>query len=74
MTIAKITTPGLTAMGLSVTVLWSCLIGERILVRYAAQEQAQVLRDMNLLRQRYRSEPVSTPLEQLERPARAVKS
>ena len=74
MTIAKITTPGLTAMGLTVAVLWSCLIGERILVRNAAEEQAQVLREINLLRQKQRSEPASTPLQQLPRPVQAVKS
>ena len=62
MTLAKITTPGLTAMGLSVALLWSCLIGERILARQAAQGQAQVLREMNLLRQRQRAVPASIPL------------
>ena len=74
MTIAKITTPGLTAMGLTVAVLWGCLICERILVRNAAQDQALVLREINLLRQRQRSEPTSIPLQHPQRPSPAVKS
>ena len=74
MTIAKITTPGLTAMALSVAALWGCLIGEQILVRRAAHEQTQVLREMNLLRQRQRSEPASTPLPQVPQPLQVVPS
>ena len=60
MTIARITTPGLAAMGLSVALLWSCLIGEQVLVRQATLEKAQVLRDIELLR-RHRAAPVSVP-------------
>ena len=62
MTIARITTPGLAAMGVSVTLLWSCLIGERVLMRNAAHEQTRLLHEMNLLRQKQRSEPASAPL------------
>ncbi len=62
MSIAAITKPGLTAMALSVCVLWACLIGERIIVDRAAREQTAVLRDLTLLRQRLRSEPVSVPV------------
>jgi hypothetical protein len=60
-TIAKITTPGLAAMAVSVAFLWSCVIGEQVLLRNAAREQTQVLREMNLLRQRQRIAPVSDP-------------
>jgi hypothetical protein len=60
-TIARITTPGLAAMGLSVALLWGCLIGEQVLVRQATLERAQALHDIELLRRRQRSEPVSLP-------------
>lgn len=71
MTIAKITVPGLVAIGASVVLLWSFLIGERLTVRRAVQEQARVLREMELLRQRQRSEPVLAPIWRLPRPHRA---
>jgi hypothetical protein len=70
--IARITTSGLTAMAASVILLWSCLISEQVLVRRAVREQAEVLRDINRLRQRQRSQPVDAPLPQhpgLPRPA-----
>ena len=72
MPIAKITGPGLAAIALSVALLWSCLIGERVMVRRAYAERAVVMRDLlrmqrthlqlNPLRRNYRSEPVSAPV------------
>jgi len=70
--IARITTPGLTAMAASVILLWSCLISEQVLVCRAVREQAEVLRDLNRLRQRERSEPVSAPIPLRPRPPRAA--
>jgi len=72
-TIAKITVPGLTAMGVSVLLLWGCLIGERVLARNAAVAQAQILREINLLRQKQRSEPASTPIPRLPQRSETVK-
>jgi hypothetical protein len=68
--VAKITTPGLTALGVSVALLWCCLISERLLLRNAAEEQTRVMREMSLLRQRQRSEPISTPIRRHVRPAK----
>jgi hypothetical protein len=60
MPIAKITGQGLAAIGLSVALLWGCVLGERAMVRRALTERAQVLRDLERLQHR-RSEPVSLP-------------
>jgi len=70
--IARITTPGLTAMAVSVVLLWSCLIAERIMVRTAVRDETRVLREMNLLRQRQRSLPADEPTPQRPRRPRAV--
>ncbi len=78
MPIAKITGQGLTAIALSVALLWGCLIGERVMVRRASAERAQVMRDLRRIRLRAnpvqlhpRSEPVSVPLL-MPRPVRAT--
>jgi hypothetical protein len=60
MPIAKITGQGLAAIGVSVALLWGCVLGEGAMVRRALTERAQVLREMERL-QRRRSEPVSLP-------------
>ena len=73
MTIAKITTPGLTAMGVSVILLWGCLIGEQVLVRGAAREQTRVLQEIDQLRQGRRDEPVAAPVPQQQPIRRIVK-
>jgi hypothetical protein len=61
MPIAKITGPGLAAIGVAVALLWSCVLGERALVRQALTERAQILREMERLQHRQRPEPVSLP-------------
>jgi hypothetical protein len=62
MPIAKITGQGLAAIALSVALLWSCFIGERLMVRHASARQAQLLRELHLLqRNNHRTEPVSAP-------------
>ncbi|HLK47422.1 MAG TPA: hypothetical protein VKT49_04770 [Bryobacteraceae bacterium] len=71
---AKITTPGLAAMTVSVAILWSCFIGEQVVLRNAAHQQTRVLYEMKLLRQRQRSQPASTPIPQKSAPARPVQS
>src|SRR4051794_34837134 len=52
MPIARITGPGLAAIGVSVALLWGCVIAEGIMVRQALAERADVIRDIQLLRQR----------------------
>ena len=72
MTVAKITTPGLAAMGICVAMLWSCLIGERVLTQRAAREQARILHEIHLLRQRQSEQPVDVPLPHGRRHSRPV--
>ena len=67
MPIAKITGQGLAAIALSVALLWSCLIGERVMVRRASAERALVMRDLQHMQRthlqlKHRSEPVSAPV------------
>jgi len=52
MPIAKITGQGLFGIGLSVALLWSCLIGERILLRDADAGRSRVVRELKRLQQR----------------------
>jgi hypothetical protein len=61
MAIAKITGPGLAAIGISVALLWGSVIGERVMVRRALAERAQVVREIERLQRRQRSEPASLP-------------
>lgn len=61
MEIWKITGPGLAAIAVSVALLWGSVIGERLMVRRAVTERAQVLREIERLQRRQRSEPASLP-------------
>ena len=61
MTIAKITGPGLAAMGTSVVVLWACLVCEHVIARHATEQEALARYQIRLMRQRQRSEPVAAP-------------
>jgi hypothetical protein len=61
MPIIKITGQGLSAIALSVALLWGCVIGERVTARRAFSERAKVLRDISRMRRRERSQPVSAP-------------
>ena len=72
-TVAKITTPGLAALGVSVALLWSCFIGEQVLLRNAAHEQTRVLYEIKLLRERQRSQPASMPVPQRPWPPRPAR-
>jgi len=69
MTIAKITGPGLAALSVSVALLWGCVIAERALVRRSALEQARVLHEIRLLRERH-AEPAADPQPHFFRPRR----
>jgi hypothetical protein len=60
MPIAKITGPGLAGIGISVGLLWGCVIGERIMIDRAFTERGRVMQDVERLRRR-QAEPVSAP-------------
>ena len=61
MPIIRITGQGLSAIALSVALLWGCLIGERVAAQQAYSERARVMRDIMRLRRRERPQPVSAP-------------
>jgi hypothetical protein len=61
MPIIKITGQGMSAIALSVALLWGCLIGERLAARRAFSERTKVLRDISRMRRRERTQPVSAP-------------
>ena len=63
MPIVKITGPGLSAIGLSVAVLWGCLIGERIITRDANRERTRVVRELEQMRLERQASPVSAPVQ-----------
>jgi hypothetical protein len=51
----------LSAIALSVALLWGCVIGERLTARRAFLERAKVLRDISRMRRRQPTQPVSAP-------------
>ncbi len=57
-------------MAVAVVLLWGCLLGERIIVRHAREQQAEALRDVRRLRERFRSQPAGSPRDRFRRPAR----
>ena len=61
MPIIKITRHGLSAIALSVALLWGCVIGERVAARRAFSERAKVLRDISRMQRRLRTQPASVP-------------
>ena len=62
MPIVKVTGQGLSAIALSVALLWGCLIGERVAARRAFSERARVMRDISRIERRQRTRPVSAPV------------
>lgn len=73
MAIAKITGQGLLAITLSVVALWGCILSERVTMRQAKRERAQVVREIYRLRQRAQQpQPASAPKPKLPRPTRAI--
>jgi hypothetical protein len=61
MPIVKITGQGLSAIALSVALLWGCVIGERVAAQRAFFERAKVLRDVSRMQRKPRTRPVSSP-------------
>jgi hypothetical protein len=72
MPIVRITGQGLSAIALSVALLWGCLIGERVIAGRAISERAKVLRDISRMRRRQRTLPVSAPVPFLPHPSRVA--
>ena len=70
MPFAKITGQGLAAIALSVALLWTCLIGERVIVHHASARQAQLIRELHQLQRSRRSVPVSVPAPAVPHPGR----
>jgi len=68
--IVKITGQGLSAIALSVALLWGCWMEERILTRRAGAERARVLRDLRRLQRT--SPPASAPFPLLPNGARVT--
>ncbi len=62
MPIVKITGPGLSAIGLSVALLWGCLISERLITRHAVRERTRVVRELEQMRLERQATPVSVPI------------
>jgi len=60
--IVKITGPGLSAIGLSVALLWGCLISERLITRHAVRERTRVVRELEQMRLERQATPVSVPV------------
>jgi hypothetical protein len=60
MPVARITGQGLAAIGVSVALLWGCVIGEHVHRLNAFRERHRVLREIYLLRRRPAA-PVSQP-------------
>jgi hypothetical protein len=67
MPIAKITGPGLAAIGISVAMLWGCVISEGMMVDRAFTERARVMHDVQLLQRGRSPEQVSSPLQKPHR-------
>ena len=70
MPIAKITGQGLAAIALSVGLLWTCFIAERVIVRHATAQRALLMRELYQLQRNHRAEPVSAPAPRTPRPGR----
>jgi hypothetical protein len=59
--VAKITGQGLTSIAILVALLWTCAIGERIILGRATADAAQVMRAMRELRFKTRRQPAAAP-------------
>jgi hypothetical protein len=62
MSIAAITGQGLSAIALSVALLWGCFIGEQLLIRNAMRDMARVKAELRILQRWQRTQPVSAPV------------
>ena len=61
MPVAKITGQGLTSIAILVALLWTCVIGERVILGRANAGAVQVMHAMRELRLKIRREPAAAP-------------
>jgi hypothetical protein len=66
----KITGPGLSAIALSVGLLWGCFVCEKLTVRRAQRDNARIVLEMRELQRRQNATPVSLPAPRSPRTAR----
>jgi hypothetical protein len=59
--VAKITGQGLTSIAILVALLWTCAIGERVILGRAHAGAAQVMRAMRELQSKNRRQPAAAP-------------
>lgn len=72
MPVAKITGQGLTSIAVLVALLWTCVIGERVIISRANANAVEVVRAMRELRSKNRRAPAATPVPPSRRPPRAA--
>jgi hypothetical protein len=62
MPVAKITEQSMFVIALCVALLWSCLIGEHLMLHRAETERVRILHHMERLRTKPRPVPVNVPM------------
>jgi hypothetical protein len=70
MVIARITGQGLSSIAVLVILLWSCVIGNRVIMQRAQAEGTETLRAMRELQFKQRHTPASIPVHTSPRRAR----
>ncbi|HUD99177.1 MAG TPA: hypothetical protein VMR62_06350 [Bryobacteraceae bacterium] len=69
--VAKITGQGLTSIAVLVALLWTCVIGERVILWRANARAAEAVAAMRDLRAKIRRMPAATPPRRPHRKLRA---
>ncbi len=72
MPLFKITGQGLSAIAVSVALLWGCLWSVRAQQRRATADRTQVMRQIEVLQERNRPRPVSVPFPRRHRTPRPI--
>lgn len=72
MAIAKLTGQGLTAIAVSVALLWGCLVGERLLLQRANAEASRTMYELRVMRLQRNAHPVASPALKIPRPQAPV--
>ena len=62
--VAKITNQGLASIAILVVLLWTCIMGERAILRRANADAAQMIRAMRELRIKNQRQPAAAPAPQ----------
>ena len=70
MPVVKITGQGLSAIALSVALLWGFLLAETLVIRRAARERTQAIEQIRRLRRPLDRHPVIMPKPQTDLPAK----